>query len=102
MTHYGTRFGFCPHGLGKPSLQWVKQENDRKMIELMTGLAEDKVVDEAMENQNACGSGAIAATLAFAKEKGKSKGVLLDYTTSWDVFPEREIDNFVGYSAVVF
>lgn len=102
LTHYGTRFGFSPKGTGIESLEWVKKENDKRIIDLMLDLEDDKIIKEVRQNNNACGAGAIAATLAFAKEQGKSTGQLLDYTTSWDIYPQGQIDNFVGYSGIVF
>jgi AmmeMemoRadiSam system protein B len=102
MTHYGTRFGFTPMGVGKKALEWVKQENDRRMLELITKLEAEKIVDEAENNSNACGAGAIAATVAFARSLKKTSGKVVEYTTSWDVYSEREIDTFVGYAGIVF
>lgn len=101
LTHYGSRFGFSPAGSGQKSLEWVKNNNDKRIIDLMLQLQDAKIVEEVQKNHNACGGGAIAATLAFAKIAEKSQGKLLHYTTSWDVDPQDEIDNFVGYSGIV-
>ncbi|BBM84071.1 AmmeMemoRadiSam system protein B [Candidatus Uabimicrobium amorphum] len=101
LTHYGSRFGFNPAGSGHKSLEWVKNNNDKRIIDLMLQLQDAKIVEEVQKNQNACGGGAIAATLMFAKVAGRSQGKLLHYTTSWDVDPQGEIDNFVGYSGIV-
>jgi len=101
MTHYGQRFCFTPAGSGEKSLRWVKEENDRRMLDLICQLRDQEVVSEAKNNQNACGAGAIAATLAYSRKLGRSKGHLLEYTTSWDIHPERSIESFVGYSGVV-
>jgi AmmeMemoRadiSam system protein B len=102
LTHYGSNYDFIPGGRGEQGLNWVKQENDRRMLDLMLTLAADKVVAEAEERHNACGSGAIAAVLAYAHRLGKERGVLLHYTTSYDVCPERRVDSFVGYGGLVF
>ncbi|WP_372368268.1 AmmeMemoRadiSam system protein B [Candidatus Uabimicrobium sp. HlEnr_7] len=101
LTHYGTRFQFVPVGIGQKSIQWVKNNNDKRIIDLMLELQDAKIVEEVQQNYNACGGGAIAATLAFAKATGKSRGKLLHYTTSWDVDPCEVVDNFVGYSGIV-
>jgi len=101
MTHYGERFGFTPAGMGKKALDWVKEKNDRSLIELMQKLAADQIVEEACKHHNACGSGAIAAVLSFAKAHHRTQAHLLAYTTSWDVDPERTIESFVGYAGLV-
>ncbi|NUM36013.1 MAG: AmmeMemoRadiSam system protein B [Candidatus Brocadiae bacterium] len=102
MTHYGSRFHFTPAGMGEKALEWVKTQNDHRMIQLISGLEEDKIVEEATKNHNACGAGAIAATVAFAKARQRKSGKLLEYTTSWDVYPERKVDTFVGYAGFIF
>lgn len=102
MTHYGSNYDFVPAGRGEQGLRWVKQENDRHMLDLMLQMEADKVVDEAEAHHNACGAGAISAVLAYARCLGRRRGVLLDYTTSYDVYPERRIDSFVGYGGLVF
>jgi hypothetical protein len=89
-------------GTGRKALQWVRDENDRNMIELMLRGDAEKVVPEAAYNHNACGSGAIAALLGYVRRRGRSEGVLLEYTTSWDVLPDRDTETFVGYAGVVF
>ena len=102
MTHYGSRLGFTPAGSGKKSLEWVKKENDKRMLDIMLSMEVEKVIEEADSNNNACGSGAISATISFAKKMNKKRGKLLEYTTSWDVYPERDIETFVGYAGVIF
>lgn len=103
LTHYGEdSYGFAPAGSGFESLEWVKQENDRRMIDLMLRMRSDDVVEEARLHHNACGAGAIAATMVAAKALGAKKGQLLHYTTSYDERPEGPPRDFVGYSSVVF
>ncbi len=107
LTHYGDSFGFTPAGYGHAALQWVKDVNDRRLIDLILNLEAEKIVPEAMQNHSSCGSGAIAAAVAFARAKQKVKGQLLEYTTSWDVEqrhnPSRGTpQHFVGYAGIVF
>jgi AmmeMemoRadiSam system protein B len=102
MTHYGSHYHFTPMGTGAKSLAWAMEDNDQRMIELMLAIEPEKVVPEAMTNYNACGSGAIAATLGYARSLGKKNGVLLEHTTSWHVDQEPLVDSFVGYAGVVF
>lgn len=61
-----------------------------------------EIVREARENRNACGSGALAATVAAAEAMGANKGHLLEYTTSHDVMPEGEFRMAVGYAGIVY
>lgn len=102
LTHYGRRFGFAPQGTGRAALRWVKEKNDRAMIALMVNTEAEKVVSEAQEHHNACGAGAIAATLAAARVRGRAQGRLIDYSTSQDVRPDSEPGDFVGYAGVIF
>lgn len=103
LTHYGAlNFGFAPMGSGPKALKWVKETNDRRLIDLILNLSEEDIIPEVRKSSNACGAGAIAATVAYSKARGKEKGVLLGYTTSYDVFPKGEASDFVGYAAILF
>lgn len=101
MTHYGARFGLTQGGAGPQAVTWVKQR-DHHMLDLILGLQAEEVIPEARKNQTACGSGAITATLAFARALHKKEGHLLAYTTSLDAFPKDKADTFVAYAGVVF
>lgn len=102
LTHYGREYGFAPRGTGEKALKWVRDENDKRMVDKITGLKVDEILEEERENRNACGAGAVAATLAAVLAAGRKSGVLLEYTTSHDVMPERGATMFVGYAGVVF
>jgi len=101
LTHYGDAYGFTPAGYGSKALQWMK-ENDRKIVDLALSLKPDAVLKEARTNRNACGSGAMAATITIAKNLGVSEGKLIDYTTSFDIMPDREFQMAVGYAGIIF
>ena len=103
LTHYGDRYRFAPAGSGTGAHEWMLA-NDRRMLDLMVQVQPDTVVAEAREHRNACGSGAIAATLAFARQRGRSNGELLCHTTSHDVEgkPTEAFDMAVGYAGMVF
>ena len=101
LTHYGPRFGYTPYGIGDESLSPMK-ENDRELIELATNMEATEVIREAEEHRNACGSGAIAATIAAVQELGAERGWLLEHTTSQDIMPERPASDFVGYAGIIF
>jgi hypothetical protein len=106
LTHYGPAYGFAPRGYGEKAIQWVREENDRRMIDLAVRLDAEAAVPEAEARANACGSGAVAATLAAARELGAERGCLVHYTTSYDVcrerFGERDSDAAVGYAGLLF
>lgn len=104
LTHYGPRYGFMPQGHGGAGLKWAKEVNDRRMIEAIRAMREDAVIDEARANLNACGAGAIAATIAACKAYGGDRACLLEHTTSFDVLSERfpePMSDAVGYAAMV-
>ncbi len=105
LTHYGPSYGFTPQGVGSDGLRWAKEVNDRRMIDLMLALRSESAVAEAKSNQNACGAGAIAATIAACRTCGATRAELLEHTTSHEVLsairPERPRDA-VGYAGLVF
>lgn len=105
LTHYGPSYGFTPRGVGIDGLRWAKDVNDRRMIDLMLALRAESAVAEAKVNQNACGAGAIAATIAACRACGATRAGLLDHTTSHEalcaVRPERPRDA-VGYAGLIF
>jgi len=104
LTHYGPAYGFVPEGIGGAGLRWAKETNDRRMIDLIRAMRECEAVREAEANRNACGAGAIAATIAACKACGATQATVLEHTTSYDVlsrmFPEPMRDA-VGYAAMV-
>jgi AmmeMemoRadiSam system protein B len=99
LTHYGPNYGFTRHGEGAAAAAWVKEENDRRFIEVALQLDPKGVIEEALRHQNACCAGAAAATIQAALDLGLSQGVLVAYTTSYDKIPG---DSFVGYAGMAF
>jgi AmmeMemoRadiSam system protein B len=104
LTHYGESYHFTPKGTGIPALQWVKEENDARMISLILNLHTKKIFEEAQKSYNACGSGAIIATLSCLQTLYPQLCATLDhYTTSFDVQPgDRQPRSFVGYAGILF
>jgi len=104
LTHYGPRYFFTPKGAGADGLKWAQAVNDQRMIDLCLKLAAKEVVPEANANHNACGSGAVAATLAAAQACGATEGRLLRHTSSAEVLRERlgPMTDSVGYAGIVF
>jgi hypothetical protein len=105
LTHYGPDYGFEPRGPVGQAIRWVREENDKRIIDLMVRLDAEGVIPEADKRASACGPGAIAATLAAARELGATQGHVINYTTSWDVMRETmgmASDAAVGYVGIVF
>jgi len=102
LTHYGaTYYNFAPAGTGEEALEWACA-NDERVIDLMLRMEAEKIVPEATAHHNACGGGAVAATVAAARALGARRGVLLEHTTSHRGMPRGLAADFVGYAAVVF
>jgi hypothetical protein len=105
LTHYGPAYNFSPKGTGPEAIRWMRDENDRRMIDRMIALDAEGIQAEAEARASACGPGAIAATLAAARELGAARGCLVRYTTSYDVVGDRKtgrVDAAVGYAGIVF
>lgn len=104
LTHHGGHFG-NPGGRGPEGVQWARK-NDRRILELIENMDAEAVIEEAGQHQNACGAGAIAASIAACRELGAGKGILLKYTDSYEVihrmYPGDPDDTTVGYASVVF
>jgi len=98
LTHYGTNYGFMPEGIGHASVDWVRNENDRRIIETMLKMDSEAVINEALSHQNACCPGAAAAAIAASKQLGAEFAESIAYATSYDKSPG---DSFVGYTGIV-
>ncbi len=100
LTHYGASFGLMPAGTGQRAVDWTR-ENDQRLIDRMLELDAAAIVPTATQDHSACGAGAAAATVAYAKAAG-AQGTLLEHTTSHDIMPQPEASHLVGYAALVF
>jgi len=104
LTHHGGHFP-APGGRGRVGAEWTVA-NDRRMIDLMERMAAEQVVAEAVKRQNACGAGAVAATVAACRVMGATAGRCLAYDNSYEVtrrlYPAHADDTTVGYASVVF
>ena len=98
LTHYGYNYGFTSKGTGKRALDWVRNENDRRVIDAMLALEPENVLVEALANQNACCAGAAATAIEAAKNLGAIQADEIAYATSYDKSPG---DSFVGYVGIV-
>jgi len=101
LTHYGDIYGFSPAGFGTQARRWM-ESNDQRILRLVEAMSDSEITEEADRHRNACGAGAIAATIAAARVLGAERGLVLEHTTSHDVIPEGEFRMAVGYAAVLF
>ena len=104
LTHHGGRFP-SPGGHGRTGAAWT-EANDRRILDIIEAMKPAEVIAEADRHFNACGAGAIAAAIAACVQAGASRGVLLDYTNSYQIiharYPDDPDDTTVGYASVVF
>lgn len=99
LTHYGYNYGFVTKGTGSQAVDWVRNENDRRVIDSMLAMDPEKVIAEGLSNQNACCAGAAATAIETAKSLGADQADQIAYATSYDKSPG---DSFVGYVGIVF
>ena len=99
LTHYGYNYGFMPKGSGPSALKWVRDENDRRVIDAMLAMDPVDVISEALTHHNACCAGAAAGAMAAAKTLGATRAETVAYASSHDKSPG---DSFVGYVGIVF
>lgn len=104
LTHHGGHFP-APGGRGAVGEQWTRR-NDRRILDLIERLDAAGVLSEAQAHGNACGAGAIAAAITACQAQGATRGVVLDYTNSYEIihalYPFEPDDTTVGYASVVF
>jgi MEMO1 family protein len=104
LTHYGPRYHFAPSGTGERGLIWSKEVNDRRILDLILAMEAEQVVGEAMAHRNACGGGAIAATIAACRFAGADRAALLRHVTSNEILGRagEAMEDAVGYAGVIF
>jgi hypothetical protein len=98
LTHYGHNYGFSPRGGGPQAVDWVREVNDKRMVDLILGLDGKGVIRESLESRNACCGGAVAAAVEAAGVLGAKHAAQVVYATSYDVRPDS---SFVGYVGIV-
>ena len=99
LTHYGPNYGFMDKGTGPEALDWVREENDRRVIDAMAAMQPEEVIKQGLGNHNACCSGAAAAAISAGVKTGARKAECLTYATSAEKSPGS---SFVGYVGMVF
>lgn len=100
LTHYGRRYGFAPAGGGAAGLAWGRA-NDGRLVDRALAYDSVGVLEEAAARHNACGPGALAATMSACRALGADKAALLHQTTSYDERP-GDPSMFVGYASVLY
>jgi len=102
LTHYGDAYGFAPAGFGEKAHTWMRQ-NNRRILDIAVRLGAEQIIHEARVSQNACGAGALAAVVAFARESGSRGGIIVEETDSHEVAGKGgPFYMGVGYAGVVF
>jgi len=99
LTHYGSNFNFHPYGNGEKAVKWVKEINDREIIDKMIKMDYEGVLHSAHKNSSACSSGAASASIRFADLSNVKSGELIGYSNSYDVYPS---ESFVGYAGISY
>lgn len=99
LTHYGPNYGFLPKGMGEQAVKWVKEENDKRIIDLFLKMNPEGVLEEAKERHNACCPGAVASAIEAALNLGARSSKVIGYHTSYDVLAN---ESFVGYVGVIY
>jgi len=99
LTHYGSNYGYAPKGVGEEAVAWVKNKNDKRVVDLMLEMDAKGVIQESLDNHNACCSGAAGAAIEATKKLGAKRAEKILYYTSYDIRPDM---SFVGYVGIVF
>ena len=103
LTHHGGHFGYVG-GSGRESEKFARK-NDHRILDLIEAMNCEAIVPEAVDNHNACGAGAIAATMGAVEQLGATEAKILGYTNSYEVMhgnSDSSDDTTVGYASVVF
>lgn len=99
LTHYGPNYGFSPKGTGRDAVRWVREENDKAMVEAILAENPAEIITRGRDDKSACSAGAAATAVQYAKKRGINEGELIDYFTSYSIHPG---DSFVGYAGIIF
>jgi AmmeMemoRadiSam system protein B len=99
LTHYGDSYGFAPRGYGEDAVRWVKEVNDKRLIDCLVDMNARQAIELALRERSACSVGAAVSALSFAKKAGIDSGKIVSYATSWDVMPSS---SFVGYVGLMY
>jgi MEMO1 family protein len=99
LTHYGPNYGFMPMGKGAASVEWVKNFNDKSIVDKATAMNVEGVLEDAVTLHNTCSAGPIVSVMVSVEKFGVTTGRLVEYYTSYDIQPAS---SFVGYASIVY
>jgi MEMO1 family protein len=99
LTHYGPAYGFSPAGKGEAAVEWVRQQNDRNIINAFVDMQHQNVLQISARDQSACSAGGAVAASAFAGLQGIKRGKVLGHSMSCDTYKS---DSFVGYAGILY
>jgi AmmeMemoRadiSam system protein B len=99
LTHYGQSFGFTPAGQGEKSYEWVKNENDASAVKALVSMDAGQIISNGNTKHNMCCAGAAAATATICKQLGSTKGIRIEYASSYSRSPG---ESFVGYTGIIY
>ncbi|MCK5113477.1 MAG: AmmeMemoRadiSam system protein B [Phycisphaerae bacterium] len=103
LTHHGGHFGYVG-GSGRESEVFAR-ENDHRLLGIIEAMDAGAIIPETTRNHNACGAGAVAATMSTVQQLGATQAKILGYTNSYEVLhgdADSPDDATVGYASVVF
>jgi AmmeMemoRadiSam system protein B len=99
LTHYGSSYGFTPRGTGKEAVQWVREVNDRRLVDALLTMDLEGAIELARRERSACSVGGAVCAARFAAALGVTAGSLLSYRSSYEIHPA---ESFVGYAAIIY
>jgi len=102
FTHYGRNYGFAPKGEGQQALRWVREVNDRRLIDAIKSGNPAETLERAREDRSSCSAGAVIGAMGFAQAAGLGSARLIEYGTSADAKCASMQRSFVSYAAFVF
>ncbi len=101
LTHYGMMYGYAPAGSGpiEKVIKWV-HDTDGEIISKVENL-DDKGLLALVRKKDLtmCGAAPVTCAIVAAKELGATKGIKLQYATSYDIRGSQ--DAIVGYLSAI-
>lgn len=101
LTHYGMMYGYAPVGSGpiEKVIKWV-HDTDGEIISKIENLDAEGLLNLVRRKDlTMCGAAPVTSAIVAAKELGATKGIKLQYATSYDVRGSK--DAIVGYLSAI-
>ena len=99
LTHYGPAYGFSPAGKGEAAVEWVRQQNDKSIINAFVDMQHQSALRISARDRSACSAGGAATASAFAGLRGIKRGKIIGHSMSCDTYKS---DSFVGYVGILY